>query len=55
MPLQYALSNEPECRPFEPDQTSVQPYQDQTYQPIYFVAESFEDAKVKMRFVYLCI
>uniref|UniRef100_A0A3B4BL27 Tyrosine 3-monooxygenase n=1 Tax=Periophthalmus magnuspinnatus TaxID=409849 RepID=A0A3B4BL27_9GOBI len=47
--LVYALSNEPEYKTFNPEETAVQPYQDQTYQPVYYVSESFEDAKIKMR------
>ncbi|XP_062851650.1 tyrosine hydroxylase 2 [Trichomycterus rosablanca] len=47
--LMYSLSNEPEYKPFIPAETAVQPYQDQTFQPVYFVSQSFEDAKDKMR------
>jgi len=47
--LLHALSDKPELRPFEPASTAVQTYQDQEYQPIYYVAESFEDAKEKFR------
>lgn len=47
--LLHAVSDKPEHRPFEPSTTAIQPYQDQEYQPIYFVAESFEDAKEKFR------
>jgi hypothetical protein len=37
-------------RPFEPLSASVQEYDDQAYQNIYYVAESIDDAKVKLRF-----
>ncbi|RZF46215.1 hypothetical protein LSTR_LSTR013848 [Laodelphax striatellus] len=47
--LLHAISDKPEHRPFEPSLTAIQPYQDQEYQPIYYVAESFEDAKEKFR------
>ncbi|XP_078000010.1 tyrosine 3-monooxygenase-like [Glandiceps talaboti] len=47
--LQYALSDKPEHRPFEPSTTALQQYQDDSYQPVYFVAESFEDAKQRVR------
>ncbi|CAF0777183.1 unnamed protein product [Didymodactylos carnosus] len=47
--LQHALSSTPEIKAFEPEITSVQTYQDEDYQPIYFVADSFENAKEKLR------
>lgn len=47
--LLHAISDKPEHRPFDPLVTALQPYQDQEYQPIYYVAESFEDAKEKFR------
>uniref|UniRef100_A0A8C7TVH2 Tyrosine hydroxylase 2 n=1 Tax=Oncorhynchus mykiss TaxID=8022 RepID=A0A8C7TVH2_ONCMY len=34
-------------KPFNPEETAIQPYQ--PFQPVYFVSESFEDAKIKMR------
>ncbi|XP_071817612.1 tyrosine 3-monooxygenase-like isoform X1 [Apostichopus japonicus] len=47
--LKYALSDLPEHRPFDPEITALQEYQDTTYQPIYYVSESFQDAKEKLR------
>uniref|UniRef100_A0A673MS13 Tyrosine hydroxylase n=1 Tax=Sinocyclocheilus rhinocerous TaxID=307959 RepID=A0A673MS13_9TELE len=47
--LVHSLSDEPERREFDPDTVAVQPYQDQTYQPVYFVSESFSDATEKLR------
>ncbi|XP_054632383.1 tyrosine 3-monooxygenase [Dunckerocampus dactyliophorus] len=47
--LVHSLSDEPETREFSPEIAAVQPYQDQTYQPVYFVSESFSDAKEKFR------
>ncbi|XP_062347244.1 tyrosine 3-monooxygenase-like [Cinclus cinclus] len=47
--LVYALSNKPEHKPFDPEVTAVHPYQDQAFQPVYFIAENLEDAKVKLQ------
>lgn len=46
--LQYCLSDLPQLKPFEPTITAMQKYPITEYQPLYFVAESFEDAKEKM-------
>lgn len=48
--IQHSLSDEPEVREFDPEAAALQPYQDQTYQPVYFVSESFSDAKEKFRY-----
>ncbi|XP_056272766.1 tyrosine 3-monooxygenase [Pseudoliparis swirei] len=47
--LLYSLSGEPETRQFDPEAAAVQPYQDHTYQSVYFISESFSDAKEKFR------
>lgn len=47
--LIHALSDKPEHKRFEPEVTSVQPYQDQDYQDVYFVADSFSDVQVKFK------
>jgi phenylalanine-4-hydroxylase len=44
---QYCLSNKPETKPFEPAVTGVTKYPITEYQPLYYVADSFEDAKQK--------
>lgn len=47
--LEHALSEKPEHRSFDPKVTAIQSYQDQSYQPVYFVSESFIDATDKFR------
>lgn len=46
--LQYCLTDKPELREFEPSKTSEQKYPITEYQPVYYVADSFESAKDKM-------
>jgi phenylalanine-4-hydroxylase len=48
--LKHALSDKPVKRPFDPAKTAVQKYDDQDYQEVYFVCESFEDMKEKVRY-----
>ncbi|XP_066265265.1 phenylalanine-4-hydroxylase-like isoform X1 [Branchiostoma lanceolatum] len=47
--LQYCLTDKPDIRPFEPEKISVTKYPITEYQPIYFLADSFQDAKEKLR------
>lgn len=49
--LEYCLSDKPEVRPFEPVKTGVQPYPITEYQPVYYLADSFQDAKNKILLV----
>lgn len=46
--LQYCLTDEPKVKPFEPEVTAEQEYPITTFQPIYFLADSFKSAKDKM-------
>merc|ERR1712088_1259403 len=46
--LEWCLSGKPEHREFDPAVTGLQKYPITEYQPIYFVTESFEDAKQRM-------
>ncbi|XP_072002487.1 phenylalanine-4-hydroxylase isoform X1 [Engystomops pustulosus] len=47
--LQYCLTDKPDLKPFEPQKTALQKYPITEFQPVYFIAESFEDAKEKVR------
>ena len=45
---QYCLSDAPQVLPFDPAKTSIQKYPITEMQPIYFLAETFQDAKEKL-------
>ena len=51
--IKYALSGKPQLKDFNPETTALQEYQDEDYQPIYFVADSFERAKLQLKYVFL--
>ena len=46
--LEYCLSDVPMKLPFDPFKTGVQEYPITSKQPIYFVADSFDDAQDKL-------
>ncbi|KAJ1998861.1 hypothetical protein GGI04_004814 [Coemansia thaxteri] len=46
--LEYALTEKPEKRSFDPSLTAVQKYPITQFQPVYFVADSFRDAASKL-------
>ena len=47
--LEHSLSDKPDKKPFDPEVTSVQPYQDQDYQDLYFISDSVQDAQKKFK------
>ncbi|CAJ0928102.1 unnamed protein product, partial [Mesorhabditis belari] len=47
--LMHACSDVPDHKEFDPQIVSVQTYEDSGYQPLYFVAQSLQDALVKLR------
>ncbi|KAK3603535.1 hypothetical protein CHS0354_027955 [Potamilus streckersoni] len=47
--LEYCLTETPELRPFEPFKTAEQKYPITEFQPVYYVAESFETSQAQMR------
>jgi len=51
MTVQYCLSDKPEVLNFEPVKTALRKYPITQFQPVYYAADSFEDAKEKMRCV----
>lgn len=46
--LEYSMSGKPKILPFDPIVTGSQKYPITEYQPIYFLAESFADAQMKL-------
>jgi len=47
--LEYSLTDKPELKPFDPFEACKQKYPITEYQPLYFVAESFQNAQERMR------
>jgi len=47
--LEYSLSGKPQLRPFDPFETCKTKYPITEYQPLYFVAESFQNSQERMR------
>lgn len=46
--LEYSMSGKPKILPFDPIVTGGQEYPVTEYQPVYFLAESFADAQIKL-------
>lgn len=47
--LEYCLSDKPQLSPFDPAKTAVTKYPITSFQPLYYVAESFKSATEKVR------
>ena len=49
MHLQYSQTNKPEKRNFDIEEAAIQDYPITEFQSIYYVAESFQSAKEKLK------
>jgi phenylalanine-4-hydroxylase len=47
--LQYCLTSEPKVQPWDPFEAAKLPFPITKYQPLYFVADGFKNAQVKLR------
>lgn len=47
--FQYSLSEKPQKIPFDPEKAATQSYPITTFQPLYFVADSFRSSQEKVR------
>ena len=47
--LEYSMSDEPQILPWDPFDASQREYPITTYQPVYYLAKNFSDAKDKMK------
>jgi len=47
--LEYCLTDKPQLKPFDPFEACKQKYPITEYQPLYFVADSFQNAQERMR------
>ena len=46
------MSDKPKVMTFDPAKTCDQEYPITSFQPIYFAADSFDDAKAKLRYTF---
>lgn len=51
--LEYCLTDKPQLKDFEPEITGVTKYPITQFQPLYYVADSFESAKEKTMYVLI--
>ena len=47
--LEYSMSDKPQVKPWDPFDAAKQDYPITTYQPLYYIAESFSDATAKLK------
>lgn len=51
--LEYCMSDVPERKQFDPEEVANKGFPVTEYQPLYYITESFDDAKDKLRYYIL--